>query len=69
MWLKRDEFNQPILVTEIAENHGAPVIATNSTLVSEELYDQWVPDTQHFPGESLSEGVIYDKPLKANLKA
>lgn len=69
MWLKRDEFNQPILVTEIAEKHGAPAITSTATLVSEELYDQWVPDTNHYPGESLSEGVVYDKPLKENLKA
>jgi hypothetical protein len=69
MWFKRDEFNQPILCTEFALDEDSPIAGTTSTLVSEEVYDTWVPDTNHFPGESLSEGVVYDKPLIPNLKA
>lgn len=38
--------------------------------VSEELYNTWVPDSNGpaFKGENVREGVIYDVPLKANLK-
>lgn len=69
MWFKRDEFNQPILCTEVALESGSPVVSTTSTLLSEEVYDHWVPDTNHFPGESLSEGITWEKPLILNLKA
>jgi hypothetical protein len=36
--------------------------------VSEEVYDTWVPDTNHIPGENLNEGIIWEKPLVPDLK-
>lgn len=64
VFFKRDEFNQPVIC--LASDDGSLSV---TYLITEELYDKWVPDTNHLPGESLSEGVVYDKPLKANLKA
>jgi hypothetical protein len=49
MWFKRDEFDQPVLCTEVRLEPGSPLVEAQTTLVSEELYDKWVPDTKHFP--------------------
>lgn len=65
IWFCRDEDNRPLLKTEERLGSESAIL---THLVSEELYDQWVPDTNYFPGESLSEGVEYDKPLIPNLK-
>lgn len=71
IWFKRTAKNVPVVCLEHTphDNDSNGPTHTDVFMVSEELYDQWVPDTQHFPGESLSEGVVYDKPLKENLKA
>lgn len=71
IWFKRTAQNVPVVCLEHKhhDNLRRPPVFTDVFQVSEELYDQWVPDTNHFPGESLSEGVVYDKPLVPNLKA
>ena len=66
IWFKRTEQNEPIIC--LASDAPEGVVAIDTFLITEELYDQWVPDTNHFPGESLSEGIEYDKPLIPNLK-
>ena len=66
----RDQFGQPILQTEVRLEPGAPLIETSSTLLSEEAYAEWVPETNVpiFKGENVKDGIVYDVPLKANLK-
>ncbi len=66
IWFYRTADNKPfIMLASVFEG----MEHKQSFEITEELYDNWVPDTNHFPGESLSEGVVYDKPLIPNLKA
>jgi len=67
IYFKRTMENTPVIVLISMYRDGSSFEDTFA--VSEELYDQWVPDTNHFPGESLSEGVVYDKPIIPNMKA
>lgn len=66
IWFERTAENEPSLVlfNRVSDNLSTKV----SYLISEECYDFWVPDTNHFPGENVKEGVVYDKPLAVNLK-
>ena len=36
--------------------------------ISETEYEFYVPETNQFHGENLQEGIIWEKPLSANLK-
>jgi hypothetical protein len=36
--------------------------------ISEAEYDFYVPETNHFHGENLREGITWEKPFSANLK-
>lgn len=66
IWFHRTSRNAPMitLFTEYSDGSVGP----QAFEVSEEVYDNWVPDTNHYPGENLKEGIVYDKPLVPNLK-
>jgi hypothetical protein len=62
----RDQLNRPImtLFTERADGR----IRKRICFLTEELYDQWVPDTNHFHGENIAEGIVWEKTSIPNLK-
>jgi hypothetical protein len=62
IWFARSYDNRPQLRMRSVEG------GVMSYDIAEELYDQWVPDTNHLHGESLSEGISWEKPLVPNLK-
>ncbi len=58
VWFHRTTENKPAISLFSSDSIGESVLTSE---VSEEVYDNWVPDTNHFPGENIKEGVIYDK--------
>lgn len=68
----RDENGRPQLVLFMKRYNRIKghFITQDPFDISEAAYKEWVPDTNRgFPGENRKDGVVYDKPLKANLKA
>jgi hypothetical protein len=66
IWFHRTAENIPAITLFTEGPDGA---FSDIFELTEECYDIWVPDTNHFPGENLNEGVVYDKPLIPNLRA